>query len=908
MNRSWLIILLAAAMAFAGLVVAAGTPADTEITNQASATFNDSAGQARTTTSNQVVTVVQQVDGVSLAPLAATETALGQTKRGLPGASVYFTYTLENTGNGTDSYSFVAANGTGDTGGKDFTGTSVFDDANCNGVVDSGETNVTSGAVELAADDSSCLIAQATIDGTAANGNTLNLNLTANSAFGSATANSWAQAIAETRGTIDITVARDPSGTVTTGTQMSYVFSGSNTGGAEAYGVDVTSVLDSNVTGYGIIVTSPVPAGTDFVSVAGFAGAGAGTSFAFHDSQAGEWTTTQPATLADIDEVAMIIAAPNPGTNSFFSQGATYQMTLTVGVDGTLDVSSDISNSGSVHYSANGTTAIEASSNTVSNDQAQSYAVTVAPAGTGYGSWARSVSGDTQTLSGPVYSGDTVLFKNTLTNGGTTDDSFTLSFSGAATGWTCGFRQVDGVTPLSGAVGPLPEAGTFDLAFACTISATATTSAATNMVITATSVASTGQTDTTTNTVPAVTSGYGVSLGSNGAAIDLVTAAGADYSSAIEPGTNFYVPLTVENLGNNSDLFNLAVGNLPSGWTMAIHEDATCDKVADATAPVSKTDLLESTDGSAGTGPDTACFVAVGSVPANQAPGLLSAALTFTATSTNDAAKTDSVTDTDDLININTVNSLTIDPDRSGTVTAPGTVTYSVNVQNNGNDAQTVTVTPGTSPNGWTYQVLEFDGSTWVVDSDSSVSVAAGATAEVRVRVIVPAGEPTGRVESVAVTASDGTASDSVTLGTTVVGGDLTLENSAETCSDAACTASVDGDGDTAEPGQYLQYTLVASNIGTANISEVILMIPLPNFTDFVSVSATSTTGDGTDEIIYSTDGASWSSTAPTSISAAGYAVYVGVNSDGDTTPTISSGDVVEPAATITVTLTVQVE
>jgi CHASE3 domain sensor protein len=44
------------------------TPAGTQIQNQASASYIDSAGQPRTTTSNLVVTVVQQVYSFTITP------------------------------------------------------------------------------------------------------------------------------------------------------------------------------------------------------------------------------------------------------------------------------------------------------------------------------------------------------------------------------------------------------------------------------------------------------------------------------------------------------------------------------------------------------------------------------------------------------------------------------------------------------------------------------------------------------------------------------------------------------------------------------------------------------------------------------------------------------------------------
>src|SRR5690606_5071476 len=99
---------LVALLLFFGLA-AAQTPANTEIVNQASATFLDSAGQERSTTSNQVITIVQQVYALSLTPSETTSVLgeTGQTKYGLPGGVVYFNFVLTNEGNGTDSPSLA---------------------------------------------------------------------------------------------------------------------------------------------------------------------------------------------------------------------------------------------------------------------------------------------------------------------------------------------------------------------------------------------------------------------------------------------------------------------------------------------------------------------------------------------------------------------------------------------------------------------------------------------------------------------------------------------------------------------------------------------------------------------------------------------------------------------------------
>ncbi len=66
------------------------------IKNQAGATYRDSAGIERSTTSNLVETIVQ--------PVVAMTLTSDQSKLGAPDGKVIFTHVLTNTGNVTDTY------------------------------------------------------------------------------------------------------------------------------------------------------------------------------------------------------------------------------------------------------------------------------------------------------------------------------------------------------------------------------------------------------------------------------------------------------------------------------------------------------------------------------------------------------------------------------------------------------------------------------------------------------------------------------------------------------------------------------------------------------------------------------------------------------------------------------------
>ncbi len=104
------------------------TPAGTQIQNQASASYIDSAGQPRTTTSNLVATVVQQVYAFTITP-DGTEGVPGQTKTALPGGQVVFNYVVKNNGNGTDTINLTTAQGSMDN--VDLGSPRIYLDAKC---------------------------------------------------------------------------------------------------------------------------------------------------------------------------------------------------------------------------------------------------------------------------------------------------------------------------------------------------------------------------------------------------------------------------------------------------------------------------------------------------------------------------------------------------------------------------------------------------------------------------------------------------------------------------------------------------------------------------------------------------------------------------------------------------------
>lgn len=882
-----------------GMGFAQSTPAGTSIQNQASATYLDSANQSRTTTSNQVVTVVQQVYAFTITPDGTTSTP-GQTRNALPGAQVIFAYTVTNNGNGTDAISLSTTQASsGDN--FDLSSVSIVRDANCNGVVDSGEPTVSS--VSLAQGAQACVLVLGTIPAAQADGDTALINLEGTSSGGPTDTNNWARAVAKTAAALDITKAASPSGTVSPGASITYTISGQNRGGSAASGVSV-----SGLSGTGILISDPIPVGLTVSSLpSGSAGAGS-VQIVKSTDEGATWSalvaSDLPLTGADADSDSVpdvLVGMYISGSGAFFPQNASYTFSFSATVPAAAAQGTVYSNTATLRYSDGSAQTL--TSNTTTNTVGASYAVVVGPfgypAGGASGSYASggytvTRSGDSQSVAS-VYSGTTVIFKHTLRNDANTADSFNLAYSGAPAGWVCRLAQTDG-TPISGAVGPFAAGATFDFQLECTVPASYTSGSALSLSVSATSVSDSSKSDATTDTVGAVALGYALDLAAHGNAGDGNAANDNPAPQSVNPGSALNIPFDVRNTGQVADTYNFSA-SLPSGWSIAYYPDANCDGAMDSPlpAPVS---------GSGLTNPATTkCFIAVLSVPAGAAPG--SNSVSITATSTTVASVQDSISTT---ITVNEVRALLFDPDRAGTVTTPGTIVYTHNLVNNGNASASVSIPAFTSAYGWTYQFSTDGGATWS-SSVTGLSVPAGGTpVVVQVRVIVPAGEPVGRSEAATLSAtatypSGNTASDTATDTTTVVSGELRLQKSGVSYVGNAETTVRDATAATAYPGDRIVYTVNAKNIGTANLSYVRISDPLPAYTSFVSVSASVTGVSGS--VLYSTDGTTWSATAPSSLSAGGV-IYVGVDTNGDST--ITAADILPPSAEIVITLKVVVQ
>ena len=126
------------------------------------------------------------------------------------------------------------------------------------------------------------------------------------------------------------------------------------------------------------------------------------------------------------------------------------------------------------------------------------------------------------------------------------------------------------------------------------------------------------------------------------------------------------------------------------------------------------------------------------------------------------------------------------------------------------------------------------------------------------------------------------------------------------TCADALCATVLNATGATAVPGNYLEYTIVSKNnrLSASDLKGVIVKDTVPTNTTFVSASATTDQATPAGTVRYSSDGGTtWSTTAPTATTTT--QLWVGV--DTDSSSTITTGDVLSTAKTITVKFVVKV-
>lgn len=845
----WTVALLAGLLAVSATgAFAQTTPAGTQIRNRASATYQDLNGNNYTSVSNEVITVVLPVYGVSILPDDSGETppvTPAMSQNAIGGQTVFYSYTLTNTGNDNDSYNIVplldAAN---TTMALALANISVYQDLNGNGTVDAGEPLISSGGTPgvlgpLAANASTSLIVTYTVPGTAAAGNVAYVGVQGTSVgdAGQVDTRNYHLTTVVNDAVLTAVLAGAPP-LVYDGDQITYTFSGSNTGTNTANGVNVGSVGLTGVLMYDIIPVNP-GTGTPLAIFGTPTGAPAGGTVLYlanGSSTAGSpetwnWSTTPAA--GDI-AVAYITSG---GIVSGQAYGFSYQVTVPTGMTPGV-----LNNTASVAYVDNNVTTADptlVTSNNAPVTVGTLSSVLIGPAGNPAAGTPPNYNDDVQSVAS-AYANTAVSFTNTIRNDGNAADVINVLLDGTSTippTWTMLFYRSDGITPLTDTnfdgsldVGSVAPGATVDIVVRVFIPGSQAAGGPFDAVVRARSALDNTKFNLTTDRVLQVLAAS-VDIGNYDGAPG--TTNNASVNQNANPASTVDFALDVVNAGGANDNYTLT-SSVPAGWTVTYYLDANGNGVLDAAemTPVVST-------GAVAAGAEANVIARV-TVPAGATPGVNPAS--FTATSTVNPAQTDTIGDT---VTINTVAAVDFAPDNAGNATAGGTITYAHTVTNIGNVADTFDLTY-VSAQGWSYVFL--DASNTPI---TSVALLPGASAAVSVRLTVPAGVLAGTVEIGVLTATGQTslASDIATDVTTIIAGNLQL------------TKSVSPSGDQA-PGTDLTYTVDYQNLGTADLTAVIIYDAVPAWTQFQVGSA----GSGTPpasisgiSIEYSSDnGATW--------------------------------------------------
>jgi uncharacterized repeat protein (TIGR01451 family) len=346
--------------------------------------------------------------------------------------------------------------------------------------------------------------------------------------------------------------------------------------------------------------------------------------------------------------------------------------------------------------------------------------------------------------------------------------------------------------------------------------------------------------------------------------------------NAANPGTTTVFTLKVNNTSSTADNYNLAAGTvedfsttpLPAGWTVSFKADGGVGDCSSFGAVIANTGVINNGANK------TVC--AIVSVPATAVAGVQN--IYFRALSPTSAAADRIRT----AVDVNTVRKIDVTTNQSGQVFPGGTVIYPMTVTNNGN------VLEGSAPNagavdatnsfvafsladsqiaaGWTsvvYRDVNNDGAidpgdTVIASLSSLGGLAPGASVPLLVKVFAPAGAGIGDINTTTLTA---TVTGALTIGvnpaapapaptsatdtSTIISGQVTLTKLQSL--DAACDGTADGafvsTNINALPGACVIYQVTAKNVGTANISNLVISDATPAATVYNAGTDCPTTG-----------------------------------------------------------------
>ena len=240
----WVVaVVLAAALAVPGISLAA-TPAGTNITNQATATWTDTNNNPYTQLSNTTTVTVISVYGILL------NSPADQT--GVPLDNVSYGYTIQNTGNATDNYALAAASVPGTWTAN------MYVDSNQDGIHQGGEPAVSS-PITINAGDNAYIVVVVTIPAGTSDGAFADTTLTVTGSGGGAEDDAsdvvrttcQSPVLGVVKNVRNVTTAGpfDNTATAAPNQELEYRITVTNSGSSQASNLVLSDPLDVN-TGY----------------------------------------------------------------------------------------------------------------------------------------------------------------------------------------------------------------------------------------------------------------------------------------------------------------------------------------------------------------------------------------------------------------------------------------------------------------------------------------------------------------------------------------------------------------------------------------------------------------------------------------------------------------------------------
>ncbi|HEY0004106.1 MAG TPA: hypothetical protein VGB17_04780 [Pyrinomonadaceae bacterium] len=443
----------------------AQTAADTQIKNQASATYSDTDGGSYDTVSNIVTVTVAKVSGLTISPDAASDPNVVAGQTGL-----LFSFQVTNTGNFSDQVRFLASGASvhlSPTSPASITRAVI--DVNNSGTIDAGDTDIKANGADvlsssIAQNASISVLVEVSVNSSATAGQTVQVylgdasgdnqapdNVATPSAHEVRTVGTSVNGVREARGDRRTSVDNDaqlqlsltaPTGPVPLGSNITYAWQLCNTGARSASSVTLTNAPAGSNTG--VFIIAPVPAGTALSATQSFpAGVGvlySTSALSTNPVTEATWAAAPPTPLSSVTRVAL-------NTGSSLASGAcSASINLVVTITKT-DATDPVVEQGDAYgrntistqitaQSPQRTTTLVVTGDVLNGPQNKPDAI--GPNNTNDDYTNKSVSTGIAGIpsGGSTTAEGTVNFTNTVKNTGNANDTFTLSVQSYTAGST----------------------------------------------------------------------------------------------------------------------------------------------------------------------------------------------------------------------------------------------------------------------------------------------------------------------------------------------------------------------------------------------------------------------------------------------------------------------------------------